>query len=159
MFHNVTFKATKIGKSAIPTEGKVEKKQKAAEFQRLFSTPAGGRTLDTLIKSQVLYQLSYGSIVCGCKSTTFFLMLRSFSRFFWIIFITYYKPIIYNKSVFIQLGIVKKANPRTSGRYYSYLKALIGSVREAFKAGKKPAMRPRTAHETKEMTIHSTLTT
>ena len=29
----------------------------------LFRTPAGGRTLDTLIKSQVLYQLSYGSIV------------------------------------------------------------------------------------------------
>ncbi len=25
----------------------------------LFRTPAGGRTLDTLIKSQVLYQLSY----------------------------------------------------------------------------------------------------
>ena len=26
------------------------------------STPAGARTLDTLIKSQVLYQLSYGCI-------------------------------------------------------------------------------------------------
>ena len=34
-----------------------------AAFQRLSCTPAGGRTLDTLIKSQVLYQLSYGSIV------------------------------------------------------------------------------------------------
>ena len=27
------------------------------------STPAGARTLDTLIKSQVLYQLSYGCII------------------------------------------------------------------------------------------------
>ena len=29
----------------------------------LFSTPAGVRTLDTLIKSQVLYQLSYGCML------------------------------------------------------------------------------------------------
>ena len=29
----------------------------------LLSTPAGARTLDTLIKSQVLYQLSYGCII------------------------------------------------------------------------------------------------
>ena len=29
----------------------------------LFCTPAGVRTLDTLIKSQVLYQLSYGCII------------------------------------------------------------------------------------------------
>ena len=28
-------------------------------------TPAGGRTLDTLIKSQVLYQLSYKRIIVG----------------------------------------------------------------------------------------------
>ena len=37
-------------------------------------TPAGVRTLDTLIKSQVLYQLSYGcmSLECGCKGTAFF---------------------------------------------------------------------------------------
>ena len=35
---------------------------------------------------------------------------------------------------------------------------MIGSVREAFKAGKKPEIRPKTAHETKEMTIHNTLT-
>ncbi len=42
------------------------------------STPAGARTLDTLIKSQVLYQLSYGCNalhvylsfpICGCKGT------------------------------------------------------------------------------------------
>ena len=42
---------------------------------------------------------------------------------------------------------------------YSYRKALMGSVREAFNAGKKPAIRPKMAHETKEITIHSTLTT
>ena len=42
--------------------------------------------------------------------------------------------------------------------YYSYLKALIGSVRDAFKAGKKPEMRPKTAQETKEITIHNGLT-
>ena len=46
-------------------------------------TPAGARTLDTLIKSQVLYQLSYGCIMflllhsavflnCGCKGTEYF---------------------------------------------------------------------------------------
>ena len=47
-------------------------KRKSTEISVLFCcTPAGGRTLDTLIKSQVLYQLSYGSIVCGCKNTTF----------------------------------------------------------------------------------------
>ena len=48
----------------------------------VFSTPAEARTLDTLIKSQVLYQLSYGCIIfcfvsalllnCGCKGTTIF---------------------------------------------------------------------------------------
>ena len=72
------------------------KTTKAADFQRLFCTPAGGRTLDTLIKSQVLYQLSYGSIVlttlnlsvCGCKSTTFF---RSHNAFLWKKFNDYYK--------------------------------------------------------------------
>ena len=39
------------------------------------STPAGARTLDTLIKSQVLYQLSYGCIVfrfAGAKVGIFF---------------------------------------------------------------------------------------
>ena len=37
--------------------------KKTAETAVFSGTPAGGRTLDTLIKSQVLYQLSYGSIV------------------------------------------------------------------------------------------------
>ena len=56
--------------------------KKPSELQRLFGcTPAGGRTLDTLIKSQVLYQLSYGSIICGCKNTTFFYS-TSFFLFF-----------------------------------------------------------------------------
>ena len=48
----------------------------------ILCTPAEARTLDTLIKSQVLYQLSYGCIIfcfvsallliCGCKGTTIF---------------------------------------------------------------------------------------
>ena len=61
------------------------KKRKPLEAA-FFGTPAGGRTLDTLIKSQVLYQLSYGSIVLwlqkynlfpyhGQFSTTFFLFV------------------------------------------------------------------------------------
>ena len=37
-----------------------------------FRTPAGGRTLDTLIKSQVLYQLSYGSIVLWVQKYNLF---------------------------------------------------------------------------------------
>ena len=37
-----------------------------------FGTPAGGRTLDTLIKSQVLYQLSYGSIVLRVQKYNLF---------------------------------------------------------------------------------------
>jgi hypothetical protein len=45
------------------------------------------------------------------------------------------------------------------GKGYSYLNALIGSVREAFKAGKKPEIRPKMAHETKEIIIHPTFTT
>ncbi len=45
------------------------------------STPAGGRTLDTLIKSQVLYQLSYKRIsllFCECKGTSFILFRQTF---------------------------------------------------------------------------------
>ena len=36
------------------------KKRNQIKSDSFFSTPAGVRTLDTLIKSQVLYQLSYG---------------------------------------------------------------------------------------------------
>ncbi len=32
----------------------------------------GNRTSDTRIFSPLLYQLSYGTSVCGCKNTTFF---------------------------------------------------------------------------------------
>ena len=48
------------------------------------STPAGGRTLDTLIKSQVLYQLSYKRIVfsfCGCKGNDFYWFCQIFFTF------------------------------------------------------------------------------
>ena len=38
------------------------------------STPAGVRTLDTLIKSQVLYQLSYGCIISKRKEVSFLLL-------------------------------------------------------------------------------------
>ena len=51
--------------------------------QVLYQLPAGARTLDTLIKSQVLYQLSYGCILsfCGCKGTNFFSYHQTFWRF------------------------------------------------------------------------------
>ena len=55
----------------------------------LFCTPAGARTLDTLIKSQVLYQLSYKRITfqfCGCKGTNFFPFHQTFLLFFLINF-------------------------------------------------------------------------
>ena len=53
-----------------------------------FCTPAGGRTLDTLIKSQVLYQLSYKRIIlmhfskCGAKVRTFIETTKSFADYF-----------------------------------------------------------------------------
>ena len=51
----------------------------------LFCTPAGVRTLDTLIKSQVLYQLSYGCIrflFAGAKVQTFSEPTKLFRDFF-----------------------------------------------------------------------------
>ena len=51
----------------------------------LLRTPAGARTLDTLIKSQVLYQLSYGCIVfsfAGAKVRRFFVLTKFFRTFF-----------------------------------------------------------------------------
>ena len=51
----------------------------------VISTPAGARTLDTLIKSQVLYQLSYKRVTfqfCGCKGTNFFPIHQTFLLFF-----------------------------------------------------------------------------
>ena len=53
------------------------------------SDPGGARTLDPLIKSQLLYQLSYGVIDatgvfpnCGAKLTLFFQLCKFFSTFF-----------------------------------------------------------------------------
>ncbi len=45
------------------------------------STPAGGRTLDTLIKSQVLYQLSYKRILCYFASAKVRLLFCSAKLF------------------------------------------------------------------------------
>ncbi len=48
-------------------------------------TPAGARTLDTLIKSQVLYQLSYGCNIfrfAGAKLQTFCEPTKLFETFF-----------------------------------------------------------------------------
>ena len=49
-------------------------------------TPAGARTLDTLIKSQVLYQLSYKRMpdfrIAGAKVRTFFETAKCFPVFF-----------------------------------------------------------------------------
>ena len=36
---------------------------------------------------------------------------------------------------------------------------MIGSVRDAFKAGKKPEINPKMAHDTNEMTIQTLLMT
>ena len=56
---------------------------------RPFCDPAGARTLDPLIKSQLLYQLSYGVLHCQgvfplmrCKVRKFFWSLQIFLRFF-----------------------------------------------------------------------------
>ena len=48
-------------------------------------TPAGARTLDTLIKSQVLYQLSYGCILfqfAGAKVGIIFKLAKFLAIFF-----------------------------------------------------------------------------
>ena len=60
-------------------------KQKKRGKKPLFCTPAGARTLDTLIKSQVLYQLSYGCIVfsiAGAKVRSIFESTKLFRDFF-----------------------------------------------------------------------------
>ena len=54
------------------------KKQKKPLCGFKSCTPAGGRTLDTLIKSQVLYQLSYGSIVLRVQRYNLFLFPQHF---------------------------------------------------------------------------------
>ncbi len=61
------------------------KKRELLFRSSLFCTPAGARTLDTLIKSQVLYQLSYGCSVfgfAGAKVSTLFDTAKLFRNFF-----------------------------------------------------------------------------
>ena len=60
------------------------KKEEANLRLPLFCTPAGVRTLDTLIKSQVLYQLSYGCIFlfAAAKVRTIFHSYKLFKDFF-----------------------------------------------------------------------------
>ncbi len=59
---------------------------------RPFSDPGEARTLDPLIKSQLLYQLSYGVICvgvfpnCGAKLRLFFGLCKFFEKFFMIFF-------------------------------------------------------------------------
>ena len=80
-------------------KGKYTKQDNLAIEIVLFCTPAGARTLDTLIKSQVLYQLSYKRIAfefCGCKGTAFFYNNQIFSSFF-CFFSTFSFLNIYNK--------------------------------------------------------------
>ena len=58
-----------------------------------FCTSAGVRTLDPLIKSQMLYQLSYRRntfahqlfflfLICGCKGSEFYFNCQTFFVFF-----------------------------------------------------------------------------
>ena len=59
--------------------------KKAATFQRLLCDPGEARTLDPMIKSHLLYQLSYGVNVFvdfGCKGNAFFLFHKIFGIFF-----------------------------------------------------------------------------
>ena len=73
----------------------VDKKKTTSKLIEIVScTPAGARTLDTLIKSQVLYQLSYKRITfefCGCKGTAFFYNNQIFSIFF-LFFLYFFFP-------------------------------------------------------------------
>ena len=57
-------------------------KKKRDRLNLSFCTPAGVRTLDTLIKSQVLYQLSYGCIYQRIKSAFLDLRLQKYNVFF-----------------------------------------------------------------------------
>ena len=69
---------------ALPTELRVQstfQKERRIAFL-LICTPAGARTLDTLIKSQVLYQLSYGcNIISNLTCLQFCCFIQSS---FWI---------------------------------------------------------------------------
>ena len=64
----------------------VDKKRRLQMIGVVSCTPAGARTLDTLIKSQVLYQLSYKRMpdfrIAGAKVRTFFETAKCFPVFF-----------------------------------------------------------------------------
>ena len=55
------YKVPHISKTVVVLYNSMKTKKRGQK--PLFCTPAGARTLDTLIKSQVLYQLSYGCII------------------------------------------------------------------------------------------------
>lgn len=63
------------------------KKEMRHSEERLICTPAGVRTLDPLIKSQMLYQLSYKRVrislflKCECKGMYFILNTKIFIAF------------------------------------------------------------------------------
>ena len=78
-----------------PTKKKIRKTENQ-QLTDLFRTPAGGRTLDTLIKSQVLYQLSYGSISFDCIES-FDLRLQNYNLFwFWQCFLLFFFILLLN---------------------------------------------------------------
>ena len=56
LFHNPV-RADAAGGTPLPEAGR---NKKAATFQRLLCDPGEARTLDPMIKSHLLYQLSYG---------------------------------------------------------------------------------------------------
>ncbi|GEM_PF-2295459 len=54
-------------------KGKKRKTPKYLNLSALLSDPGGARTLDPMIKSHLLYQLSYGVIIfLGCKDNSLF---------------------------------------------------------------------------------------
>ena len=60
--------------------------KKDAAFGCILCDPGGARTLDPLIKSQLLYQLSYGVVsaleFCGANLRFFFEVTKFFGAFF-----------------------------------------------------------------------------
>ena len=56
--NNIAISVQNLTKSKRSESGKKRKTLEVLKLQGFFGTPSGARTLDTLIKSQVLYQLS-----------------------------------------------------------------------------------------------------
>lgn len=83
----------RAGGTPLPVAGR---NKKAATFQRLLCDPGEARTLDPMIKSHLLYQLSYQVILfryryfsnhrlfldCGCKDRGFIFPRKLFDYFF-----------------------------------------------------------------------------